>query len=227
MPVAGPSHGGVPGIWPVNLEVVKSLLIAVRWACLFFLAFSGLVFFYNNMSLLFIFFSDMEKASLFHVAAGIVFMITVGGVGVIDWLDPVQKTAARSAGVPLSPTLPETRHTSGSSRGIRWRGHAISVETLMIGLLAATGGIMVFSGSPGSRNQISCLGLSRIGGHPLHGRHTCQSLPCLDPARQPLMPTPFSRHLINLFSPHAGWPLSEVSPDRPVLSPPETSSPAF
>jgi len=139
----------VPGIWPIHLGVVKSLLIAVRWTCLFFLAFSGLVFFYNNMSLLFIFFSDMEKASLFHVAAGIVFMVAVGGVGVIDWLDPVQKTAARGVGILLPPAVPETRHAAEPPRGIRWRGHTISLETLMIGLLAATGGIMVFRGHLG------------------------------------------------------------------------------
>lgn len=41
------------GTWPANWQMITSLIASIRWVCLILLAFSGVILFYNNMSLLF------------------------------------------------------------------------------------------------------------------------------------------------------------------------------
>jgi hypothetical protein len=99
-----------------------------------------MMFFYNNMSLLLIFFDDMETARWCHILAGLVFVLSWGAGRMMDWL-PDSVRGADIAGRPSSapPSIEEPR------RGVAvWRCRVDHGFVILLGLLAVTGGILVF-----------------------------------------------------------------------------------
>ena len=126
--------------WTVNLQVARALLVTFQALAISFLAFSGLVFFYNNMSLLFIFFSDMETASRLHVAIGIAFLISIGLVNVMDRLCDFAPGGHQSGRYLSGPV----HRKYGRAAVPVWRSWTDHLDTRLMFALAVSGGIMLF-----------------------------------------------------------------------------------
>jgi len=156
----GLRHESRAAAWSVNVKVARVFLTSLHGLSMLFLVFSGTVFFYNNMSLLFIFFRDMETAGRLHIIAGIVFLASIGLMGVIDRI-----TGQPACGQSFFSSRRLHRGTLVRHKAT-WRCGVDNIDHILIGVLAVSGGIMVFRSHLGLEIKYlisACHALAAVG----------------------------------------------------------------